>query len=269
MPYLTVNNQHLFYRHNDREADLPALVLIHGAGGRGGDWPFQWQQSGFVQSRGQPRWVTDFPLFFLDLPGHGNSEGPGRDSVLGYAEMVVAFVRELGLRRVVLAGHSLGGAIALQAALLDASRLAGLVLIGTGAQMPVSEMILTGLQTQFAETVAMINKFAWRKNSAPVQRDVAVQHMVATGSDTLYGDFYACSQFDLRAEIGQIELPALVVVGAEDRMMPAAHSQFLVDHMPAAELLVIPEAGHFVMIEKAAKLSRELVAFLNRLRDEA
>ena len=184
---------------------------------------------------------------------------------MGYAEMVVDFAKALGLRRVVLAGHSLGGAIALQAALLDASHLAGLILIGTGAQMPVSEMILTGLKTQFAETVALINKFAWRKQSAAVQREVAVQHMLATGSDTLYGDFYACSQFDLRGQIEQIALPALVVAGAEDKMMPAKHSQFLVDHMPAAELLVIPEAGHFVMIEKTAKLSRELVVFLNRL----
>jgi pimeloyl-ACP methyl ester carboxylesterase len=111
----------------------------------------------------------------------------------------------------------------------------------------------------------LINKFAWRRASAAGQRDVAIQHMLATGSATVYGDFYACSQFDLRGQIGQIQLPSLVVVGAEDKMMAAAHSQYLVEQLPVAELLVIPEAGHFVMIEKTAKLSRELVAFLNRL----
>ena len=265
MPYLAVNNQLLFYRHNDVAAELPALVMIHGAGGRGQSWPYQWQQTRIVRSQGQPRWVTDFPLYFLDLPGHGNSEPPGRDSVIAYAEMVLAFVSALSLSRVVLVGHSLGGAIAQQVALLESGRLAGLVLIGTGAHMPVGEMILSGLQTQFSETVTLINKFAWRKVSAAAQRDVAIQHMLATGAATVYGDFFACSQFDLRDQVGQIALPALVVAGAEDKMMPAAHSQYLVEQMPAAELLVMPESGHFVMIEKSARLSRALVAFLNRL----
>ncbi|MDI6797633.1 MAG: alpha/beta fold hydrolase, partial [Desulfatibacillaceae bacterium] len=80
------------------------LVLIHGSGGNHLGWP---------------SCARDLPgvnVFALDLPGHGSSEGQGQRRVEDYVRCVEQFVKNLGLLRVTLCGHSLGGAIALSLA---------------------------------------------------------------------------------------------------------------------------------------------------------
>ena len=265
MPYIAANNQRIFYRHNDFNADLPTLVMVHGAGGRSQSWPYQWQQSRFVRSRGKPRWVTDFPLYFVDLPGHGQSDPPGKDNIEAYAADILAFMETLDLQRVVLIGHSMGGAIVQQVALTQSPRIAGLVLIGTGAFMPVTDMILQGLRTEFAETVHLINKFSWRKQSAPGSKEVAVQHMLSTDPKIVHDDFLACSQFDVRDRLAEIVVPTLVVGGSDDKMMPLKQSERLAEGIRLAELLVIEDAGHYMMVDKTSRVSRGLVQFLNNL----
>jgi pimeloyl-ACP methyl ester carboxylesterase len=124
---------------------------------------------------------------------------------------------------------------------------------------------LQGLQNNFAETVQMINKFSWRRASASGSKDVAVQHMLSTDAQIVHDDFFACSQFDLRDRLGGITLSTLVIGGSEDKMMPLEQSEALVAGIANAELLVIEDAGHYMMVDKTSKVSRGLVKFLNEL----
>lgn len=265
MPTQTVLGQTLHYSQNDIDTDAPAVVMVHGAGSKIQVWPYAWSQVSYVRSTTVRRWLTDFPLYLVDLPGHGKSELPGRSTVDEYAEAIIAFVEKLGLKRYVIGGHSMGGAIAQTIGLKKPDRLAGLILIGTGAKMPVTDMILDGLLTDFEKTVRMITKFSWHKEAAESFTDVSVQHMLATPPEVVHGDFVACSQFDVRERLGEIDVPTLVIGGEADKMMPLKNSQFLADNIPNSELVAIPDAGHFMMTEKANKVTRAMVKFLNSL----
>ncbi len=111
---------HYFLHEGGRQKRTP-LVLIHGAGGDHLSWP------------PEIRRLTDERVFTLDLPGHGKSKGPGRQSVADYAESVVGFMNAADLSRAVFIGHALGGAIALTLAIDHPQRVAGIGLISIGS----------------------------------------------------------------------------------------------------------------------------------------
>ena len=264
MPLITVNGQEMHYAHNKIHDNGPTLVLVHGAGGRVQSWPLQWQETRFVSS-GRKRWITDFPIYIVDLPGHGRSSHPGRNSISDYAADIIAFTEAVGIKQAVIAGHSMGGAIAQQVALERPSNLTAIILIGTGARMPVTDLILDGLLTDFLKTVDMITKFSWHKEAADVFTSVARQHMLDTEPIVVHGDFTACNNFDFRQRLGEISTPTLVIGGDTDKMMPLKNSQFLANHIPNAQLVTIANAGHYIMTEKTASVSKTIVTFLNQL----
>ena len=255
----------MHYIHNKIDDDGPALVFVHGAGGRVQSWPLQWQETRFVPSARDKRWISDFPIYIVDLPGHGRSAPPGRTSIADYAADIIAFTEAVGISQAVIVGHSMGGAIAQQIAWQRPSNLAAIILLGTGAKMPVTDLILDGLLTDFPKTVDLITKFAWHKEAADVFTAVARQHTLDTDPLVVHGDFSACNDFDFRDRLAQISTPTLVIGGDTDKMMPLKNSRFLADHIPNAQLVVIANAGHYMMTEKTASVSKAIVAFLNQL----
>ena len=88
----------------------------------------------------------------LDLPGHGESEGPGRSSVAAYAEAVKAAADALGLASTVVAGHSLGGAIALEMAQRYPEYVAGVAVLAGGVRLPVPPGLAEMLRTDLPAT---------------------------------------------------------------------------------------------------------------------
>jgi pimeloyl-ACP methyl ester carboxylesterase len=218
----------------------PTLVFLHGAGGSSQSW------QGLLSALG--RRVN---ALALDLPGHGQTPGPGLTSVAAYADWLAQALDFLGpdLGPVILAGHSMGGAIAQAYALARPGRLAGLALLGTGARLPVNPKILGGLLADFERTVGLVIKWCFFIDN-PRLREESLTLMKAAGPATLHGDFRACSTFDLTADLPRLSLPTLVLTGQEDKMTTPAMAQELAGLIPGARLSLIPQAGHLVMLEQ-------------------
>lgn len=255
MPRVLIDTQLLFYRFsaNNLTGRKAPLLLLHGAGGTHMHWPASLRR------------LSDWNVYALDLPGHGKSAGPGRDSIAAYRDVVYGFVQALGLGRVVLAGHSMGGAIVQDFALHYPGRLAGIVLVGTGARLRVAPAILDGIHSDFPATARAIADWVHDKNVPAQLKRLYVQRTLETDPQVMYGDFYACDQFDRRADVARIATPALVVCGSNDVMTPPKFSEFLVQSLPNARLALIPNAGHMVALEAPEEMTEAVVGFLREL----
>jgi pimeloyl-ACP methyl ester carboxylesterase len=255
MPRVPTGTQTLFYRlsANDLTNRRPPLLLIHGAGGTHMHWP--------AALRRLPGWN----VYALDLPGHGKSAGPGCDSIGAYCDVVYRFVQASGLERVILAGHSMGGAIVQEFALYYPGRLAGIVLVGTGARLRVAPAILEGIRSDFSATVRTIADWVHDKNVPEQLKRLYVQRTLENDPAVMVGDFYACDQFDRRADVGRIETPALVVCGSNDVMTPPKFSESLAQSLPHARLARIPNAGHMAALEAPEAVTAAVTDFLGTL----
>ena len=246
----------LFLADSGRQgAAGPPLVLVHGAGGTHRHWPEE------------IRALPGRRVLALDLPGHGGSPGPGLASMPAYARSVLALLDAVGVASAVVAGHSMGGAIALTLALEAPARLAGLVLVGTGARLRVSSAILQVTADPAALAAAadsMADGSLGSLASQALRRELA-EGMRAVAPGVTHGDFTACDAFDVMARLGEIRGPALVICGTEDRLTPPKYSQYLRDHIAGARLLMVPGAGHMVMLEAPGRVAQELESFLASL----
>jgi pimeloyl-ACP methyl ester carboxylesterase len=226
--------------------------LIHGAGGTHLYWPPELRR------------LAGYQVIALDLPGHGKSAGCGLQSIAAYAQAVKNWLLALGIHSAIFAGHSMGSAIALTLALEHAEHVNGLVLLGAGARLKVSPVLLENAasQTTFQNAVKMVIELSFASGASPRLKELAAQRMAEIRASALYGDFVACNAFDETARIEQIRQPTLVVCGSEDKMTPLRQSQFLADHIPGATLKTIPEAGHMVMLEKPQPVADILLGYL-------
>lgn len=267
MHFIEIDGKQLHYVHNNKQTPHPAIILVHGAGSRSQSWPNQWQKAFGLSHPSMRRWVTDYPVYVLDLPGHGKSDGPSHGSIDAFADVVIQFASALNLSRWVVCGHSMGAAIAVTVAMRQPDGLAGLISLGGGAHMVVSDLILDGLQTDFGRTVDLITKFSWQKHVTSMFRETGRQHMLTTDPAVVHSDFVACSRYDLRGQLAPIDVPTLVIGGTADKMMPPKFSQTLANEIAQSTLVEI-DAGHFMHFEKTAQVTKAVVAFLSQLESD-
>lgn len=254
MATLQLNGATLHYaEHAQPLSRRPPVVLVHGAGGQYAHWP------------PHIRRLRDTTTYALDLPGHGKSGGKLRASVTAYAADVLAFMDALGLRRAVVGGHSMGGAIAQTMALNYPDRLVGLLLVGTGARLRVLPDILDGLLTQHAATVELIVS----KNYAPGAPDQLVRLgkrvLMQCPPEVIHNDYTACQNFDVMQRLSAIRHPTLIVVGSDDQMTPLNYAEFLRANIPNARLEIIENAGHMVMVEAPQQVAEAIDNWLEEL----
>lgn len=230
----------------------PPLVLLHGAGGTHRHWAEE------IRSLPGRR------VLALDLPGHGGSPGPSLTSIAAYARSVLAALDALQIPSAVLAGHSMGGAIAMALALEMPSRVAGLALVATGAKLRVSQFVLdaTANPAALAASAATMCDYAFGPLAGASLRQEFTEGLLAGAPGVAHGDFRACDAFDVMARLGEIRAPTLVVCGAEDRLTPPKYAELLRDRIPGARLELVPGAGHMVTVEAPGRVAGAIEAFL-------
>lgn len=227
------------------------VVLIHGAGGRGAVWT---RQLAALADVGR--------LLALDLPGHGATGGPGRPSVGDYAAWVLGFLDAAGVERAVLGGHSMGGAIAQTLALAHPERVAGLILVGTGARLRVLPRILELFRDDPLNGPDFVGSLSYSPTT-PRERVVEADRALReTPPLVTLGDYLACDRFDVMGEIGAIHAPTLVVVGRDDRLTPPKYAAHLATTIPGARLVEVEGAGHFAQLEQPDAVNAALRAYL-------
>ena len=244
-----------YFAHGEDLYDRPPALLLHGAGGSHLSWP------------PQIRRLSGQRIFTLDLPGHGKSEGLGRQDIAEYGKAIYEFMKAIRLSSVIIVGFSMGGAIALSLSLQYRKRVIGLGLVGGGAKMRVAPSLLEMAATpsSYQSAVQAVIENSYSSTADPRLKELAIEQMLETRQAVLYGDFLACDAFDVMERVDKIRIPTLLICGSEDRMMPPNRSEYLRDRIEGAQLHIIEGAGHMAMIEQPDKVANLLSGFLDQI----
>ncbi len=217
---------------------------------------------------GKEAWVYQTEYFTdseaIALPGH--PEGKPCSSVGEYVEWLQAYVHQQRYQDVVLAGHSLGGAIAQLYGLKYGGGVKALVLIGTGARLRVHPDFLASVKRMISD------EDAWRQyvedaysSVGPEVRPAMIEARMRIGPAVMLNDLLCCDKFDIMGEVHDIKLPTLVVCGSEDEMTPVKYARYLADKIEGAKQVIIEGAGHLVFMEKAEEVNQAIKEFLASL----
>lgn len=236
----------------------PGLCLVHGSGSARTVWSSQRQLS------------TKVRVASVDLSGHGDSDDvdadPGWGTISAYASDVIAVAEETNCDLIV--GCSLGGAVALHIELYRRFHPQGLVLVGTGARMPVLDDLLVWLQEDFEQAVEFLHGPGRLFRNPDDQRvEQSKRIMYTCGRAVTERDFRSCHMFDIRSELGAVTVPCLAIVGAADRLTPPSYHADLAEHIPDADWLEIEDAAHLVMLEQPTQFNDALERFIARIDD--
>lgn len=222
-------------------------------------------------STGNPGWMpifeqlaTKFSLTVPDLPGYGQSDRPEwarepRDIAI----LANRILDRLGLEDVTLIGAGLGGFIAAEMAVMNQSRLKGLVLIGAAGLQPAEGEIADQMLIDFHEYV-----------KAGFRNDEAFEHIFGHEAEESIKSLWDFSR-EMTARItwkpymfsrrlapvlGEVEVPALVIWGGDDRVVPVSCARQYAQGLKNAKLEIIAGAGHLVELEEPEKVANLIAA---------
>ena len=260
METVTHHGRETAYRFVGDDGGGPTVLYVHGSGGTHRVWAPQYGPDG-----------PSHPAVALDLSGHGESEDvdatAGSETLSAYAEDVVAVARASGAS--VLAGNSLGGAVAQWVVLETDWRPAGLVLTGTGPSLPVSKPLREWLRVDFERAVEFLHgrdRLFHTTDETLLGRSRDRMH--AVGQRVTERDFTTCDRFDVADDLDDIAVPTLAVCGAHDELTPPASHERLATALPRGEFALVPDAAHLAMLERPAAFNDHVSAFLDaRTRD--
>ncbi|TYO97778.1 alpha/beta fold hydrolase [Desulfallas thermosapovorans] len=253
MPKVVIDSKTFHYAAGVPQGNCNhAIIFVHGAGGNHKHWAYQTTELG-----------QKFLTIAVDLPGHGISEGEPCREIKDYSSFLYDFTERTLGTGFILAGHSMGGAIAMDFALRFPNKLSGLILIGTGARLRVAPAILETFKAGqlFPEFI----NFAYSDTTNPELLRQAELEMENTAPSIYYSDFLACDSFNYIEQIKNIMTPTLVIGADADRLTPPKYSQYLADNIPNSQLQIISQAGHMMMLEKPHQINTSIEKFATDL----
>jgi pimeloyl-ACP methyl ester carboxylesterase len=251
MPLIDTANGPIWYAdHREHSSHRTVTLMVHGAGGTHLDWPAELRR------------MPQANAILADLPGHGRSPGPGRQSVGAYAADMLALLDALKIERANIAGHSMGGAVAQTIAIHHPQRVVTLILVGTGAKLGVHPDILNGILTEVSRSVALIVGSYYGPSATEHMRQRSYEQLMNINPTVRFNDYSACNQFDVRADVGRIEAPALIIGGSDDKLTPFKFSEYLHEHLPHSQLVKIEGGGHMMMLEYPAVVAQAVEKWL-------
>jgi pimeloyl-ACP methyl ester carboxylesterase len=242
------------------DAKMPAVVFLHGAGCDHTVWQLP------------ARWFAwhGHAVLAVDLPGHGRSEGAPLGSIADLAKWVGAVLDAAGVRQAALIGHSMGAAIALEAAATMPERVTRIGLLGTAAAVPVHRDLLGAAKEAPERAYQMMT--AWAHGTAAKLGGHPVPGLSMMGGTlalfarnqpgVLFTDLAACGAWTSGPQSARnVRCPALVVIAANDIMTSPKAGRELAGLIPGSRTVVVENCGHMLLAEAPDAVLDALIGF--------
>ena len=237
------------------------VVMIHGLGGTGNSYePMMEALSGYRVIR-------------IDMPGSGRSPMPhDAPTIESFAADIVRAVRSLGVERAHFVGHSLGTIVCQKIAADTPGLVASLALFGALTEPPEgartglgkrAQMARAGEMSEIADQIVGATLAPGTKSSQPAVA-AFVRESVMRQNPEGYARTCEALAKATRVDARMIAVPTLLVTGENDPVAPVAMARDLADTISGASLHVLPQCGHWSLLEKPLECSRMLIDFLKR-----
>ena len=207
----------------------------------------------------------NFNVLSLDLPGHGNSEGPCLDSIEKIADWLEEVFKKLNLNDLILVGHSQGCLEILEYAHKYKSRLKKLIFVGGSNKMPVHPDLIELAKNGDSDAIKLMMKWGYEGSKKfiggnPVEKIIQSPRDI---SEILAVDLIACNNYLNGFEAAKkINLPSLVILGELDKMVNLESGKKFSNLLENSTTHIINECGHMIMIEKAFEMREKILKFL-------
>lgn len=246
----------------------PPMLLVHGLGGC-----WQWWLENVCELGAGNRVIA------VDLPGFGDSEPlPAPAELAVHVQTLVALLDRLGLDRVLLVGHSMGGLISFRLALEHPERLSGLVPVGAGGvalgprrlALVVNGFLLfngifsrPGVARAFALRPRLRHLLFWGVTGDPstLSPRLAAELVPRLASPGFADAVRAAAKMANTVDGAAVATPSLLIWGERDPILPVRQARALAREMPHARIEVLPGVGHCPMFEAPTRFTEILRGF--------
>jgi len=218
---------------------------------------------------------NNYRVHALDFWGFGHSSKPIKDSyepyrIASYVEMVLQFMDNLGIRHAPIAGHSLGGTVALQFALDHPERVSKVVIVGSpihGASLnPILKLAgyswIARLVWRLPLIRSSIMHILLAGDSKKVRRMI-FRDVQRTSLDSFFQSIGDLRDTDLRGDIGYLRIPTLGIFGQKDNIVSPSNAEILAECVNGSEVTMMNQSRHFPMADEPDRFVSALIAFLN------
>jgi pimeloyl-ACP methyl ester carboxylesterase len=261
--YVTIDNTRIRYVETGHG---PAVVLIHGLAASIYSWRYTIL----------PVAHAGFRVIAFDNRGFGFSDKPSQGYTNeAYVGILQGLLDSLGIAQATLVGHSMGGAIAAQAALERPDRVRALVLVdaaGLGvrwpfmlrvAHWPAVGALFDHLRGRAATAGILRTLYAVPSRVTVEDVDQYYAPLAEPGFGRVLRGVLGAFRFDgLRERLGHLATPTLLMWGTRDRLIPVAVGQTMTALLPRALLVRFPDAGHALPEESPQAFNKALIGFL-------
>jgi len=246
------------------------ILFIHGVGSDLSQW-----------DRNYPDLIKNHRVLGIDLPGFGKSDKPRIDYTLDfYSTVIETLLTRQEIEKVTLVGHSFGGHLATYFSLHHKERVKNLIIVDAAGIQEFTQQ-----QKQF-----ILTQYDIQKLSNPNPNEIrfglqmgfvkwedtyekTVRERIALSKSPEYKDYafavnkcvIAMLDKNVKKELPHLKVPTLIVWGANDALVPISVAQEAHELIEGSELAIIPECGHFPMIEKSEEFNRIIDTFLGEM----
>ena len=233
----------------------PTIVLMHGSGLTHIVWSLHEQ---FYLSQG-------FNVLSVDLPGHGNSEGPSLKSIEEISNWIKSLMLKADISKVIIIGHSQGCLVGIDFASRYPELIEKLVLVAGSYRMPVNQDLIDLAEAGDEKAVLLMMKWGYEGSKAfiggnPVKKIINSAREIR---EVLAVDLKACNNYKNGEEsLKKIDCPTLCIFGDLDKMVPVKIGLKMSEQIKNSETKIIFDCGHMIIFEKAFEMRKLVKEFI-------
>jgi pimeloyl-ACP methyl ester carboxylesterase len=241
----------------DFDEEKSSILLMHGSGLTHIVWSLHEQ---FYASQG-------FNILSVDLPGHGNSEGPSLKSIEEISDWVKSLMNVLDIKKIIIIGHSQGCLVGIDFASRYPNLINDLVLVAGSYKMPVNQDLIDYAEAGDEKAILLMMKWGYEGSKAfiggnPVKKIINSSREIR---EVLAVDLNACKNYKSGKEsLEKINCPTLCIFGDLDKMVPLEVGNKMSSMIKNSEKKVINNCGHMIIFEKAFEMRKIVKEFLTK-----